>query len=304
VLASQVAELSRAEVALRDSERAEREARLAAREAQAAECTRLARDLHDSVSQALFSMSMHARTAQLALAQIPYPSGGPLARAVAQLRELAAGALAEMRALIFELRPDAVAEEGLVAALTRQAAAISTRDRLPVVAGVCFALYPAIRPFTDESSLRGAQAFASPMADRPHPRHGRLHPLAARAVGVYEQLRASRAADRARAGLLLTAIGTGLTLPYYGAECFGLHAAGQQALQRHDPGLLVSLTHGIRWEEGIWFIIPGLFLIGVGVILLAAAVSSSPVLSRWAAVPCPVVWRDGAPAPQPAVHTT
>jgi hypothetical protein len=30
------------------------------------------------------------------------------------------------------------------------------------VAGVCFVLYPAIRPFTDESSLRGAQAFASP----------------------------------------------------------------------------------------------------------------------------------------------
>ena len=132
VLASQVAELARAEAALRDSERAEREARLAAREAQAAERARLARDLHDSVSQALFSMSMHARTAQLALARVPHADGGPLARAVGQLRELAAGALAEMRALIFELRPDALAEEGLVAALTRQAAAISAREQLPV----------------------------------------------------------------------------------------------------------------------------------------------------------------------------
>ena len=132
VLASQVAELARAEAALRASERAEREARLAAREAQAAERARLARDLHDSVSQALFSMSMHARTAQLALAQVPHSDGGPLARAVGQLRELAAGALAEMRALIFELRPDALAEEGLVAALVRQAAAISAREGLPV----------------------------------------------------------------------------------------------------------------------------------------------------------------------------
>ena len=132
VLAGQVAELARAEAALRDSERAEREARLAAREAQAAERARLARDLHDSVSQALFSMSMHARTAQLALARVPHADGGPLARAVGQLRELAAGALAEMRALIFELRPDALAEEGLVAALTRQAAAISAREQLPV----------------------------------------------------------------------------------------------------------------------------------------------------------------------------
>lgn len=132
VLASQVAELSRAEAALRDSERAEQEARLAAREAQAAERSRLARELHDSVSQALFSMGMHARTAQLALAQIPHQGGGPLAREVAQLRELTAGALAEMRALIFELRPDALAEEGIVAALTRQAAAISAREQLPV----------------------------------------------------------------------------------------------------------------------------------------------------------------------------
>ncbi len=132
VLAGQVAELARAEAALRDSERAEREARLAAREAQAAERARLARDLHDSVSQALFSMTMHARTAQLALARIPHSDGGPLTRAVGQVRELAAGALAEMRALILELRPDALAEEGLVSALARQAAAISARERLPV----------------------------------------------------------------------------------------------------------------------------------------------------------------------------
>ena len=132
VLASQLAELARAEAALRASERAEQQARLAAREAQAAERARLARDLHDSVSQALFSMSMHARTAQLALAKLPHSGGGPLARAVSQLRELAARALAEMRALIFELRPDALAEEGLVAALTRQAAAISAREQLPV----------------------------------------------------------------------------------------------------------------------------------------------------------------------------
>ena len=131
LLASQVAELAQAEAAVRDSERAAQEARAAARQAQAAERARLARDLHDSVSQALFSMSMHAGTAQLALARIPH-AGEPLARAIGQLRELTAGALAEMRALIFELRPDALAEEGLVAALTRQAAAISARDGLPV----------------------------------------------------------------------------------------------------------------------------------------------------------------------------
>ena len=132
LLASQVAELSRAEASLRDSERAEREARLAAQEATAAERGRLARELHDSVSQALFSMAVHARTAQLALAQLPQAANGPLGHAVDQLRELAGGGLAEMRALIFGLRPEALTGEGLVAALTRQAAAISFREQLPV----------------------------------------------------------------------------------------------------------------------------------------------------------------------------
>src|SRR3954452_5276746 len=38
-----------------------------------------------------------------------------------------------MRALIFELRPGALAEEGLVAALQRQAAALTAREGLPIM---------------------------------------------------------------------------------------------------------------------------------------------------------------------------
>lgn len=93
---------------------------------------RLARELHDSVSQALFSMTLHARTAQLAMSRQGLPPDGPLGRAVGQLRELTQGALAEMRALIFELRPGALAEEGLVAAVRKQAAALTAREGLPI----------------------------------------------------------------------------------------------------------------------------------------------------------------------------
>jgi signal transduction histidine kinase len=93
---------------------------------------RLARDLHDSVSQALFSMTLHARTAQLAMARQHLPDDGPLGRAVGQLRELTQGALAEMRALIFELRPGALAEEGLEAAVTKQATALAAREGLAI----------------------------------------------------------------------------------------------------------------------------------------------------------------------------
>jgi signal transduction histidine kinase len=105
--------------------------RLNARVRQAAalaERTRLARELHDSVSQSLFSMTMHARAAQLAMAQAGLDETGPLGSAIAELAALARGAMAEMRALIFELRPGALAEEGLVAALRKQAAALTARE--------------------------------------------------------------------------------------------------------------------------------------------------------------------------------
>ncbi|MGN6754178.1 MAG: histidine kinase [Intrasporangium sp.] len=93
---------------------------------------RMARDLHDSVSQALFSMTLHSAAAARHL-----ESSGlgehPAASQVTELRSLTQGALAEMRALIFELRPGALAEEGIVSALRKQAAAISSRERVDVV---------------------------------------------------------------------------------------------------------------------------------------------------------------------------
>lgn len=103
-----------------------------ARLAASIERTRLARELHDSISQALFSMTMHARAAQLAMSKAGLDETGPLGRSVAQLAELTRGTLAEMRALIFELRPGALAEEGLVSALRKQAAALTAREQVEI----------------------------------------------------------------------------------------------------------------------------------------------------------------------------
>ena len=108
------------------------ESRIAGHAAQTAERAKLARDLHDSVSQVLFSMAMHARAAQLALTKLPVSDDGHLTKAVTQVRELAGLALAELRTLIFDLRQETLAKEGLVAALTRQADVISVREQLPV----------------------------------------------------------------------------------------------------------------------------------------------------------------------------
>ena len=89
---------------------------------------RLARELHDSVNQALFSMTLHVRTAQRQLARAGLAPDAPVALTVQQLAELTQGALAEMHALIFELRPDALAAEGLVSAVKQQAAALTARE--------------------------------------------------------------------------------------------------------------------------------------------------------------------------------
>jgi PAS domain S-box-containing protein len=93
---------------------------------------RIARDLHDSVSQSLFSLTLHARTAELALAHAGLDPDSELGRPLQQVSELTRGALAEMRALIFELRPGALAEEGLGAALSKHSAAVTAREGLVI----------------------------------------------------------------------------------------------------------------------------------------------------------------------------
>jgi PAS domain S-box-containing protein len=107
-------------------------ARLYARAQEAAaleERQRLARELHDSVSQALYGIALGARTAQTLLERDSRAVAEPLGYVL----ELAEAGLAEMRALIFELLPQALEREGLVAALQRQIAAVRARHRLSVV---------------------------------------------------------------------------------------------------------------------------------------------------------------------------
>src|SRR5439155_14096426 len=104
-----------------------RQARLAAegqRLAVVEERQKLARELHDSGTQSLFSASLLAQAAQSLWGRDPHKAKERLDRAA----ELCGGALAEMRALIFELRPAALQEEGLVSALRKHAAAREARD--------------------------------------------------------------------------------------------------------------------------------------------------------------------------------
>ena len=92
---------------------------------------RIARDLHDSVSQALFSTVLHTRTAQKALEGEGLTRASPLEQSLDAIGELTRGAQSEMRALIFELGHDAV-DEGLVAALTKHASMLRKRHGLDI----------------------------------------------------------------------------------------------------------------------------------------------------------------------------
>lgn len=112
---------------------------------------RLARELHDSVSQALYSIALGARSARSQLGQHPER----VAERLDYVLKLAEAAMTEMRALIFELRPEVLASEGLIAALHKQAAALRARHHLEVDAS--FGDEPALPLGVKEAFYRIAQ---------------------------------------------------------------------------------------------------------------------------------------------------
>lgn len=92
---------------------------------------RIARDLHDSVSQALFSTLLETRTAEKALAREGSGASGEIARRLREIGALTSSAQSEMRSMILELGRDPV-EGGLAAALVGHAAALGARHRLTI----------------------------------------------------------------------------------------------------------------------------------------------------------------------------
>ena len=109
--------------------RLEREIREQAAELAAGrERAHLAQELHDSVTQALFSMTITAGAARLLLEK-----GRPgVDVKLDELSDLAREALGEMRSLIFELRPGNLAEDGFVPALRAHLVAVQGRTGLSI----------------------------------------------------------------------------------------------------------------------------------------------------------------------------
>jgi hypothetical protein len=145
-------------------------------------------------------------------------------------------------------------------------------------AGVMFLLYPAVRPWHDETTAAGARESMASTAWVAAHLFAMLGFIAI-ALGVLA-LRSAVVSRPATAAVLTTWIGVGLSLPYYGAEDFGLHGAA-----RSDVADLVALADAVRFAP------VALTTFGVGLLLLAAGAVLTAV----------AVWRSGVLAPSSGV---
>ena len=93
-----------------------------------AERNRLARELHDAVTQTLFAVSLTAEV----LPDLWGMDEAEARKSTEELRQLTRGALAEMRTLLFELRPTALNQARLPDLLKQLSEALLGRERLPV----------------------------------------------------------------------------------------------------------------------------------------------------------------------------
>jgi signal transduction histidine kinase len=88
---------------------------------------RLARELHDSVTQALYSVTLYADAARMAFSAQKWEA---LERNLQEVRNMSREAMYDMRLLVFELRPFMLETEGLASALKARLAAVEGRSGL------------------------------------------------------------------------------------------------------------------------------------------------------------------------------
>jgi signal transduction histidine kinase len=129
VAAAVVAITEQRAIAQRDHEAEQRQAAMDAQLRETAaqeERNRLARDLHDTIKQQLFSINVAAATAQSLRERDPAEA----AQQIQQVRDLSQAASVEMKALLTQLRPQPLATVGLIGAIQEQLDALKFRSEV------------------------------------------------------------------------------------------------------------------------------------------------------------------------------
>ena len=151
-----------------------------------------------------------------------------------------------------------------------------------IAAGVLFVLYPAVRPWADESTADGATTAMSSgawVAAHAFAMVGFIL-VALGLLALANAVRGMPAERTAWAAVVTSWIGAGLTLPYYGSEDFGLHAIASHAAAG-EPVDVLSLVDDVRYQPlAATMFGVGLITLAVSGILTAIAVARSGRLSR------------------------
>ncbi|WP_327581999.1 hypothetical protein OHA25_39455 [Nonomuraea sp. NBC_00507] len=139
--------------------------------------------------------------------------------------------------------------------------------------GILFLVYPAIRPSGDDATAMASTEWvighAAAMAG--------FILLGLAVLGLHQVL-GDRLSLRAA---VVTWIGAGLTLPYYGAEDFGLNVIAKRSLRDQAPGLM-ELAQEFRYGPlAVTMFAAGLLLLGAGTVMAAISVWRSRTLPRW-----------------------
>lgn len=142
------------------------------------------------------------------------------------------------------------------------------------VAGVSFAAYPALRPYSDETTLAGADAMSSTAWVAAHTLG--MIGFITLTLGMWSLGRQGLTTGRAvGVATVLTWLGASLVLPYYGAETFGLQVIAERAAVDGDAGLL-ELAETFRYGPvPLAFFSTGLMSLAAAGVALGVAVRRS-----------------------------
>ncbi|MEO3814413.1 hypothetical protein ABGB17_35910 [Sphaerisporangium sp. B11E5] len=144
--------------------------------------------------------------------------------------------------------------------------------------GVLFLLYQTVRPYTGETGMQGAATMASSAWVASHTMAMAAFVLVTLGLAAAHTVLRTRTSATAA---VLTGVGAGLVLPYYGGETFGLYTIATRALRTGDPALMTMVDDFRYGPVAATMFGAGLTLLGAGAVLAAIAARRSGALPAW-----------------------